>query len=254
MVRSLAKAGEAATNPEKEKLSMPRRLSARLSAVAAMVPQGAYLADIGSDHAWLPIFLVESGKIEWAMAIDNKVGPFMRMKTNVAESRAANHIVCSRSDGISQLSPSVDTLTLCGMGGILSCEILEAHPEKLGGVRTIIMDPHRDLIAVRKRVAELGFHIVQEKMIFEDKIYYTLIRFDRGAPKTPYTPNELAFGPLLMKSNDPIYVDWLLAQKKKVSKLLNTPNLPKEKRDGYLLTYRAISGQLGGKVITTEDN
>lgn len=233
---------------------MPKRLSARLTAIAAMVPKGAYLADIGSDHAWLPIFLVESGKIDWAMAIDNKVGPFMRMKANVAQSKAANHIVCSHSDGISALSPSVDTLALCGMGGLLSCEILEAHPEKLGNIRTIIMDPHRDLIAVRKRVSELGFHIEEEKMVFEDRIYYTIIRFVRGVARVPYTSNELAFGPILMKGNDPVYVEWLQLQKKKVSKLLNTPNLPKEKRDGYLQTYRAISAQLDGKVKPTEDN
>lgn len=233
---------------------MPRRLSARLSAVAALVPAGAYLADVGSDHAWLPIFLVESGRIEWAMAIDNKMGPYLRMKTNVEQSKAANHIRCSQSDGISAIGPEVDTLALCGMGGLLSCSILEAHPEKLQNIQTILMDPHRDLVAVRKRVSELGFHIDAETMVFEDKVFYTIMRFTRPAPRVPYTTNELAFGPVLMKRGDPVYVDWLLVQKAKLSKLLNMPNLPKEKREGYLATYRAVSMQLVGKVRPNEDN
>ena len=198
--------------------------------------------------------MVESGKIDYAMAIDNKVGPFMRMKTNVAASKAANRIVCSHSDGISALSGSVDTLALCGMGGLLSCEILEAHPEKLSNIQTIIMDPHRDLIAVRKRVTELGFHIADEVMVYEDKVYYTIIKFERGLPKAPYTPNELAFGPVLMKSEDPIYIEWLNNQKKKVSKLLNAPDIPKEKREKYLSTYRAIVGQISTKPKPTGDN
>ena len=209
-----------------------------------MVPKGAYLADIGSDHAWLPIHLVETGRIDFAMAIDNKIGPFMRMKENVAHSGAANRIVCSHSDGIVGIGDSIDTLAICGLGGILSCEILESHPEKLGNIQAIIMDPHRDLIAVRKRVSELGFHIEDEEMVHEDRTYYTIIRFARGFPKVPYTPNELAFGPILMKKKGPVYLEWLLAQKAKISKLLNAPNLPKERRDTYLATYRAVAAQI----------
>ena len=209
-----------------------------------MVPKGAYLADIGSDHAWLPIHLVETGKIDFAMAIDNKLGPFMRMKDNVAHSKAANRIVCSHSDGITAIGDSVDALAICGLGGLLSCEILEAHPEKLGNIQTIIMDPHRDLIAVRRRVSELGFHIEDEEMVHEDRTYYTIIRFVRGAPKVPYTPNQLAFGPVLMEKKSAIYVEWLHAQKAKISKLLNTPNLPQARRESYLATYRAVSAQI----------
>ena len=223
---------------------MSKRLSKRLLTIASFVPKGAYLADVGSDHAWLPIHLVETGKIEWAQAIDNKVGPFMRMKENVAKSGAANHILCSLSDGITVLSQGVDTLAVCGMGGLLSCEILESHPEKLANVSTIIMDPHRDLIAVRKRVSELGFHIEEEAMVYEDKVYYTIIKFVRGFPERPYTNNELAFGPYLLKHGEPIFDEWLSTQKNKVSKLLNTPNLPKERRDAYLAAYRAIAGQI----------
>ena len=233
---------------------MPKKLSARLRLIASMVPSGAYLADIGSDHAWLPIFLIESGKINWAMAIDNKLGPFMRMKDNVAHSGAANHIVCSHSDGISAIKDAVDTLAVCGLGGLLSCEILEARPEKLANIDAIIMDPHRDLIAVRRRVTELGFHIEDEEMVHEDRSYYTVIKFARGMPSKPYTPNELAFGPVLMKKKGPVYLEWLQAQKLKLKKLLNTPNLPDGKRNNYLATYRAVAAQIDAASTGNEGN
>lgn len=223
---------------------MPKKLSQRLKTVTAMVPKGAYLADIGSDHAWLPIHLIESGKIDWAMAIDNKMGPFLRMRENVAKSpKAANRVVCSRSDGISEIADSVNTLTICGVGGLLACQMLESHPEKLINISTIIIDPHRDLVAVRKRVCELGYHIADEEMVYEDHVFYSIIRFVKGFPEIPYTNNELAFGPVLMKKGGSNYFAWLSAQKEKLKKILNG-DLPKEKRDFYLKTYRAVSIEL----------
>ncbi len=229
---------------------MPKKLSLRLKTVASMVPKGAYLADVGSDHAWLPIHLIESGKIEWAMAIDNKMGPYLRMRENVASSPiAANRIVCSRSDGIAEISESVNTLAICGVGGLLACRILEAHPEKLLNISTIILDPHRDLLAVRKRVCELGYHIADEEMVYEDHIFYSIIRFAKGKPDIPYTNNELAFGPVLKKKGGKNYQAWLEAQKEKLKKILNS-DLPKEKREFYLRTYRAVSIELN-KLNTT---
>ena len=223
---------------------MPKKLSERLRTIANMIPRGAYLADVGSDHAWLPISLVESGKIEWAMAIDNKMGPFLRMRENVASSpKAANRILCSRSDGISEITESVNCLAICGVGGILACQMLEAHPEKLVNISTIVVDPHRDLLAVRTRICELGYHIADEEMVYEDHVFYSIIRFAKGKPSIPYTNNELAFGPVLMKKGGQAYMSWLLAQKEKLKKILDS-DLPKDRRDRYLRTYRAVSIEL----------
>ena len=225
---------------------MARRLSARLSLIAKLVPQGCFLADVGSDHAWLPIYLVENGKIEWAMAIDNKVGPFLRMKENVDASEAKNRIICSRSDGIEAITDNVDALALCGIGGLLSCDILEAHPEKLKRIETIIMDPHRDLIAVRKRVSALGFHLEDEAMIKEDGIYYTVLKFVKGSPERPYTPQELALGPILLTKDDPTHVEWLQEQKSKIEDLLKK-DLSKEKREAYAATLEFVLEALKAK-------
>ncbi|MCF0112652.1 MAG: SAM-dependent methyltransferase [Bacilli bacterium] len=219
-------------------MSKPR-LSNRLQAIFDMVDPGAYLADVGSDHALLPIALVQSGKISWAQAIENKVGPFLHMQNAISAAGLVSHISSSRSDGISKLNPSVDEIAICGMGGMLACDILEAHPEKLSSIKAIILDPHRDLMAARKRVCDLGFHIEDETMVFEDKIYYTIIKFAAGEPKKPYSQPDLAFGPKLRRKAGPVYLDWLNAQLKTLNDLLNKP-ISKERRDSVVPWYRLV--------------
>ncbi len=224
---------------------MAKKLSKRLLAIAEMVDEGAYLADVGSDHALLPIHLVASGKISWAQAIENKTGPFLHMQSAIADAGLTGHIGCSKSDGISSLYDGVTEIAICGMGGLLSCDILEAHPEKLTTIKAIIMDPHRDLIAVRKRVTALGFYIADETMVFEDKVYYSIIKFIKGKPAQPYTNLDLSFGPILRKKRGETFERWLEVQLKKTNVLLNQP-LSKEAREHYLAVYRALRDELKG--------
>lgn len=222
---------------------MAKKLSKRLQAVASFVEPGSYLADIGADHASLPIYLVSTGRISYAMAVENKIGPFVRMKGNIEASGYSSSIHPSMSDGISHISDEVNCLTLCGMGGLLACEILEAHPEKLFGVQSIILDPHTDLKAVRERVSALGFHISDETMVYEDKIYYSIIKFVSGAPKRPYTQSELLFGPVNIRKRDAVFLEWMELQRKKVSDILNK-GLSQASRERYLNLYRLIAQEL----------
>lgn len=224
---------------------MAKKLSIRLEAIASMVKEGSYLADVGSDHALLPISLIQRGKISYAQAIDNKAGPFMRMKGNVDDNGLSSRIRCSLSDGLDDLSSEIDTLALCGMGGLLTCEILEKHPEKLDAIRYIICDPHRDLVAVRKRVCALGYFIDDEIIVKENKIYYFLIRFAKGNVAAPYSGNDLYFGPILRKKRDPLYLEWLEEIRKKVGAQFDK-NLSPEKKESYQRLYRAIRDEIKG--------
>lgn len=218
---------------------MPKKLSKRLQSIANLVPKNSYIADIGSDHAQLPIYLCETGTVSWAQAVENKTGPFLHMTHAIQESGLEGHIDCSRSDGISNLNEGVDTVLICGMGGMLACDILEAHTEKLFHVQTIIVDPHKDLVSVRKRVTALGYKIDEETMVYEDKIFYTIIRFVKTDVAVEYSRSDLLFGPILRKKRGETFEDWLKIQLKHVNDILNL-NLPREKRDYYLDLYRLI--------------
>ena len=219
------------------------RLSKRLLAVANFVEPHSFLADVGSDHAHLPIYLVQTNKIDYAQAIENKVGPFIRMKTNIESAGLSSKIFVSKSDGISEIMDDVDTLSLCGLGGVLTYQILSSHLDKLDNIQTIIVDPHRDLKLVREKISSLGFYIDDETMIYEDKIYYSIVKFKRGHLAKPYSQKELLLGPKLLEKKEPIFLEWLELQRKKVSDLLNK-GLSKEKREQALALYRIIASSL----------
>ena len=222
---------------------MAMKLSKRLLAIAAMVDPSSYLADIGSDHGFLPIHLVQEGKIQWAQAVENKMGPYLNLKHNVESAGLSTHISVTFSDGISSLNGGVDTLVLAGMGGQLTIDILSSHVENLDNIQTIILDPHKDLSKTRYALAKLGYHIVDEAMVHEDKIYYCIMKFRKGEPKRPYTVEELMFGPVIMKKRDETFRSYLLHQKAKLNKLLNGP-ISKESREKYLRQYRLVKAQL----------
>lgn len=207
-------------------------LSKRLEAVAVLIPNGAFLADVGSDHAYLPIALMERGAIRGAIAIDNKKAPYERMRQNVKKAGLEGKISCSLSDGIESIGSEVDTIALCGIGGLLTLRILSTNPDKLAHVDAIVLDPHADQVLVRKRLSEMGFHLDEECMVEDQGIYYSLMRWRHGAPQTPYTGLELKFGPILLKKKSKDFLAYLSHMKKEDEKILaEAKNLPSKNHD-----------------------
>ncbi len=213
-------------------------LSARLEAIASFVPEGAYLADVGSDHALLPIALLERGRISYAQAIDNKMAPYLRMKRNVEEAGFANHVLCSLSNGLDELSPNATAVAICGVGGHLTCDLLEKGREKLQNVEAIVLDPHRDLIEVRRRVSELGYRIADETMIREAGIFYSIMKWEKGKRPIPYTEDELAFGPILLQRPSETFRDFIEEQLDRVKGLLDS--LPAKSTGRYRALYSRL--------------
>jgi tRNA (adenine22-N1)-methyltransferase len=178
-------------------------LSNRLLSLAKLVPQNAYLADIGSDHGFLPIYLVKSGKILKAFAIENKTGPFKRLQNNIKINDLTNSITSILSDGIKDIVNEVDTIVIAGMGAHTIIQILTSHKEKLLNIKNIIVDSHTDLALLRKSVSELGYKITSEVFLVENNIYYTLIKFTAG--NETYNDQDYEFGPILRKVKPMLY-------------------------------------------------
>ena len=116
----------------------------------------------------------------------------------------------------------------------------------LQNIQSIVLDPHRDLEAVRRRVTALGYYIDDERMVYEDKIYYSIIRFKKGKPSRPYALADYLFGPILRKRRDEVFLEWLEAQLKKINAILNK-NLGKEARSKYLALYRLVRDEIAKK-------
>lgn len=216
-----------------------RKLSKRLQAAYDFIPSGSVVADVGADHAQLTLALLESGKVAWAQAIENKVGPFIRMKASIDRSPFASHIDCSQSDGLDELSLNVNCLALLGMGGKLIGEILERGKEKLDLIDTIVLDPHKDLVYIREKLVELGFRIEDEEMVLESGVFYTIIKAVKGKPRKPYTKAELAFGPILLQKKGPVFLSFCEENLKAVGKNLDK-GLSEERRRKYLNLYHLL--------------
>ena len=164
------------------------RISDRLKTIADFIKDGADVADVGADHGLLEIYLINQNKTKHLLAIENKSGPFSILKNNLID----YDVDLSLSDGIEKIPESVDTIVIAGMGGILICDILKAHKEKLTNVKQIVIDAHRDQELVRREITELGYHIEKEKIVYENGAYYFVMSFLKG--RQSYSLSEYEWG------------------------------------------------------------
>ena len=126
------------------------QLSQRLSSVASMVTAGNCLADVGTDHGYVPIYLYERNVIPRAIAMDVNKGPLERAALHIAESGMKEAIETRLSDGLTALKPGeADSVVIAGMGGPLIIRILSAHPEVTESLKELILQPQSEISEVR---------------------------------------------------------------------------------------------------------
>ena len=169
-------------------------ISARLLAVAELTREGSFVADVGTDHAYLPIYLCAKGKIRGAVASDINRGPLDRAEINVKEYALEDKVaLCLTNglDGIDIYAP--DDILICGMGGELIAEIInKAEWTKNKNIR-LILQPMTHAEKLRGFLLSSGYTIVDETLVREDKIYQ-IICAEYSAEKENYSEIELIFG------------------------------------------------------------
>jgi tRNA (adenine22-N1)-methyltransferase len=191
------------------------QISKRLEAVAGMVTSGSVLADIGTDHAYIPIYLTEAGRIPHAVAMDVNKGPLQKAREHIADCGLEQQIETRLSDGLAALAPGeAQSVLIAGMGGPLTVLILQDGRDKLAGCRELILQPQSDIKAVRAYIEREGWQIVREEMICEDGKYYPMMRAVPGSskPDSAMTALELRFGPLLLAHRHPVLREYLLRE------------------------------------------
>ncbi len=217
-------------------------ISNRLERIISLVPKGASVADVGSDHCLVPIGLVSRGDVGYLQAIDNKIGPFTTMEKAVVEAGLEKRIDLSLSSGLTCLDPRVNTIVIAGMGGTLTLEILNEGKNKLDSIEYIISDPHKDLEKSRMGIVSLGYYIEDEEIVYEDNLYYFLIRYRKGnAPK--YSKKDWMFGPIIRRKRPELYKKFLLEQRRRIYQLLDKP-LSIEARHHYDVLLGLINEEL----------
>ena len=160
------------------------RLDHRLNTAVAFVRQDAVVADVGTDHAYLPVYLTGVGRARYAVASDINVGPIERAAQHVAEYGLTDKVKTVRADGLDGLAEYRPTdIIIFGMGGELIARILSDAPWVKDPAVRLILQPMTHAECVRRYLAEEGFHIVDEVLSKESgKIYQTIVAEFDGKP------------------------------------------------------------------------
>ncbi|ART77308.1 SAM-dependent methyltransferase [Sutcliffiella horikoshii] len=186
------------------------KLSKRLEAVASFIPKGSVLADIGSDHAYLPCYAYLQGMIERGIAGEVVEGPFQSAIQQVRKTELENVIEVRKGDGLEVISPNeVTCITIAGMGGTLIQSILEKGKDKLAGVQTLILQPNIGAKKIRDWLLENGWELVAEQILLDDSRIYEILVAERGKSAKPYSLKKdtyLLVGPFLAKERNDVFV------------------------------------------------
>lgn len=202
-------------------------VSKRLDTIASFVQPGSKVADIGSDHAFLPVYLVQTGKAECAIAGEVNKGPWESAKRHVLASGLADRIDVRLGDGLSVLSDGeVDTVCIAGMGGTLISHILEQGLSKLPSVGHLVLQPNVAERQVREWLHKNGWQLIGESILEEDEVIYEVLSAIKGDPELPYGSDRWSrdewfeLGPFLWTQRSPILLEKWKAEKEKAERVL----------------------------------
>lgn len=177
-------------------------LTPRLAAIAAQVPQGAKLADVGTDHAYLPVWLLLRGTIRQAVASDVNEGPLQRGRETARHYGVEDKITFRCCDGLAGIGPDqADTVAICGMGGELIARILDQAPWTKEAL--LLLQPMSTQPELRRWLLDHGYVIRREQVAREGEKLYVLLTVSAGAPDRPYTEAELWAGRQTAGTEDP---------------------------------------------------
>ena len=232
-------------------LNVETFMTPRLLAVAKMVKNSDCVADVGTDHAYVPVYLVINNIINSAIAMDINKGPIMRADENIKKFSLTEKIKTRLSDGLNELKNNeADTVIIAGMGGVLINRIIDADKDRLMSVKNYILQPMTAICETREYLAKNGFKIVDEKLAKEDEKIYTIILATRGDMDIT---DEIYYhvGACLIKNKDEILPEFLDGKiyeyEKAIASMKNTKNedtLKKAEHFEYLLSeFKRINGE-----------
>ena len=198
-----------------------QELSKRLLTVASMVENDSVVADIGTDHAYIPIYLVEQGVCKKAIAMDVNPGPLERAREHILASGLSEQIVTRLSDGLAKLSENeADTYVIAGMGGPLMVSILARRMDLLQKGKTLVLQPQSEIGEVREFLIHNHYKIIREEMFYDMEKTYVAMKAIISKESITYTKTQYIFGKLLLENLNPVLFEYLQKQKEVYEKLV----------------------------------
>lgn len=184
-----------------------QQLSERLEKVVSYVPAGSRIADIGSDHAYLPCYAVQKGQVEFAIAGEVVEGPFQSATKQVKSLDLAKEIAVRKGDGLAVIEQedAIDTIVIAGMGGALIRSILEADVAKLVGVKRLVLQPNIAAHQLREWGEVNQWALTAETILREDNKIYEILVLEPSENAVVYSDAERLLGPFLMREKSAVF-------------------------------------------------
>lgn len=196
------------------------QISKRLKAVAGFVGEGLVLADVGCDHGYIPIYLIQKKQIPKAIAMDVNQGPLLRAASHIQDWGLEAYIETRLSDGVKALEPGeAQSIVIAGMGGPLMEKIILEGEDVFAQAEELILQPQSEIGAFRKFLGEQGYCIEAENMVEEDGKYYPMMKVVHG--NMVYSSQaEYYYGKELLRKRHPVLLEFLLREQKKAEEIL----------------------------------
>ncbi len=195
-------------------------LSKRLKNVADMVTKGYIVADIGTDHGYVPIYLIKNGIVPKAYAMDINEGPLKIADKNIRLEGLQDKITTVLSDGMNEMtSEMAESVVIAGMGGDLITDILN-RGKNIKGIKELVLSPHKRVDIVRKYLLDNNWKITDENMVIDNNKYYTILKAVPEKEESEYDETEIMYGRLLLTTKNPVLKKYLEKENKMYEEVL----------------------------------
>ena len=197
------------------------QLSHRLYTIAQCVPRGSKVIDVGTDHAYIPIYLIKEHIASFCIATDINRGPLKKAKLNMSLHNIKT-IDLRLTNGLKGIEVGEATIIImAGMGGCLIIEILKQDLGIVKSMEKLILQPQQDIPKVRRFLHDIGFKIENEEFIEEEDKYYTIIIAVQGDER--YEKDyEYVYGKILIEKRTELFKDYMLKKQEKLSMIYST--------------------------------
>lgn len=203
-------------------------LDTRLFAAAELLGTGNTLADIGSDHAFLPIYMLKNQRIAHAIITDINDMPLKNSMDHVNQYRMQNYCEFRKGSGLEIINDGdADLISICGMGGDLIATIIKNGIDTAKSAEKLVLQPMTNHALLRKNITEMGFRIIDEKMIRDRHLFYQIFSVKKGDEKQYKNEIDFEFSPLLRYNKDETmreYIQFQLRVQRKIFAQLQENN------------------------------
>lgn len=197
-------------------------ISKRLKFISDLIIDAKSMVDVGTDHGYVPIDLIKTNKIDFAIASDINKGPVEKAKKNVSDNNLQDKIRCRLGGGLTTIAPGeVEAAVIAGMGGNLIGDILEESKEVFKSLKYIIVQPVQNPEVLREYLYTTGCNIIDEWIIYDEGKYYEIMKISWGDNPRIMEPIYYEISEVLLKKKDITYKEYLNYKLEKYMRIYN---------------------------------